>query len=771
MLTKEKIRKILNKEPEKHWKVKLFEDLGFERKVCPKCGKGFWTLDPDRETCPDPACGEEYGFIGHPITKKRYDYIEMWKEFEKFFVKNGHASIPRYPVIAVWRKDLLFNIASIVDFQRFDEGVMVFEYPANPLIVPQICLRFNDVANVGVTGRHNTAFTMAGQHAFNWPHEGYWKDKTIELNFKFLTEVLGIPKEEIIYVEELWTMPDLSAFGPYLESFSRGLELSNSGFMEFGKHKDSFKELPMKVVDVGWGLERLIWFTNGTPTAYDVIFGPVTDKLKEVTGIDYDKEFLEKYFRLAGKLDFESLGKKKGRELIAKELNISVEKIEKEVAPLEALYAIADHTRALVFAITDGALPSNVGAGYFLRLILRRSLSFIDKFGWKLDLADVCEWHIEYLKKVYPEIDEFREEIRKIIKVEEERYRKNKEKTRKIVERLKGKEIAINEMIDLYKTHGISPEDLGIEVPPEFYQKISEKKKVEEKTEKEEIDVTNLPPTKILYYEPIFEFKARVIKKINDWIILDQTAFYPKSGGQDHDTGTIDGFRVLNVKKIGNVILHKIEGDLEEGKEVTCKVDRERRRILTQHHDAIHIINGAARRVLGKHVHQYGAEKTVEKARIDITHYQSLSKEEVEKIEELANENVWKGIPIEKFFMERMEAERKFGFGIYQGGYVPSKIVRIVKIGDFDVEACSGTHGSNTREVGLIKIIKTKRIADGVVRIEIVAGKRAEEFLRKKKELYEIVKEKIGKEDIVEGAREIFEKWKKLKKQIRKLGQ
>lgn len=767
MLTKREIWKAFNKEPEKYWKVKLFEDLGFERKVCPKCGKGFWTLDPERTRCPDPACGEEYSFIGNSTTKKRYDYIEMWREFEKFFVKNGHTSIPRHPVVAIWRKDLFFNIASIVDFQRFDEGVMVFEYPANPLIVPQVCLRFNDVSNVGVTGRHNTAFIMPGQHAFNWPKEGYWKDKTIELNFEFLTKVLGIPKDEIIYVEELWTMPDLSAFGPYLESFSRGLELVNSGFMEFGKFGKSFRELPMKVVDVGWGLERLVWFSNGTPTSYDVVFGPVIEKLKEVANVEYDKEFLEKYFRFAGILDV----KANGKELIAKKLGISLKEIEEKVNPLEALYAIADHTRALVFAIADGVLPSNVGAGYFLRLILRRSLSFMNKFNWKFDLADVCEWHIDYLKKMFPELDEWRDEIRKILKVEEERYRKNRERAKKIIEKLKEKEVSVDTLVELYKTHGISPEDLNITVPPEFYEKISEKPKEIKKRKEIEIDVSGLPPTKILYYEPIFEFRAKILKIIDNWIILDKTAFYPKSGGQDSDRGEIDGVKVIDVRKIGKVILHKVNGKLEEGKEVFCKVDRERRKILTQHHDAIHIVNGAARKVLGKHVHQYGAEKTVEKARIDITHYQSLSEEEVEKIEELANEIVWKGIPIEKFFMERMEAERKFGFGIYQGGYVPSKIVRIVKIGDFDVEACSGTHGDNTREVGLIKIIKTKRIADGVVRIEIVAGKRAEEFLRKKRELYEIVKEKIGKEDVVEGAKEIFEKWKKLRKQIRKLNQ
>ena len=185
MVSKAEILRQLQKEPEKYWKVGVFEKEGFQRKVCPSCGKGYWTLQEDRAHCPDPGCGEEYGFIGDTIAKSKTDYIETWKLFEKFFVKNGHASIPRYPVISRWREDLFFNIASIVDFQRFDEGVMTFDYPENPLIVPQICLRFNDISNVGVTGRHHSCFMMPGQHAFNMPKEGYDKDHCIDLNFKF----------------------------------------------------------------------------------------------------------------------------------------------------------------------------------------------------------------------------------------------------------------------------------------------------------------------------------------------------------------------------------------------------------------------------------------------------------------------------------------------------------------------------------------------------------------------------------------------------------
>ncbi len=771
MLTKEKLLQIFNKRPERYWKVNLFEELGFERKVCPICKRGFWSLK-ERERCPDPGCGEEYGFIGKKVTKVKWDYVKTWKEFEKFFVKNGHESIPRYPVITTWRDDLFFNIASIVNFQRFDEGVMVFEYPANPLIVPQMCLRFKDIANVGVTGRHYTCFMMPGQHAFNWPKEGYWKDETIELNFRFLTEVMGIPKEEIVYREELWSMPDFSAFGPYIESYCYGLELCNSGFMEFGKHNSSYKELPMKVVDVGWGLERLVWITNSTPTSYECVFGPVWTKLLRESGISYEKEIFERYIKVAGSLDVQEIRDiERLKEEIAKKLSIDKKELEEKISPIIALSSIADHTRALVFAICDGALPSNIGGGYNLRVILRRSLAFINKFNFNLDLIEICFWHIDYLSKLFPELRDSEEIIKKILEVEIQRYKKSREIVTKIIPKLKEKVTTTEDLIKVYQTYGVTPEDLGIKTPADFYQLLTATKKRKREEKGEMIDVSGLPPTEILFYKPVYEFKAKVVKVIGDWVILDKTAFFPKMGGQDFDTGFIDGNRVIEVQKVGNVVLHKIDGNVKEGSIVLCRVDRKRRKILTIHHDAIHLINAAARKILGRHVRQYGAEKTVEKARIDITHYQKLSEEEVEKIEKLANEIVKKNIPIEKFWMDRCEAERKFGFGIYQGGYVPSKKVRIVKIGNFDVEACCGTHGNSTGEIGIIKILRTKRIADGLVRIEIVAGDRALEYLKKMEGIAkECCKELNTKpENLEEAVKDLFERWKCLRKKLKKI--
>ncbi|MGC8993380.1 MAG: alanine--tRNA ligase [Candidatus Aenigmatarchaeota archaeon] len=769
MVEKKEILKIFQKEPEKYWKVSIFEKEGFKRKICPICGKGFWSLE-DREHCPDPECGEEYGFIENPIAKKM-SYIEIWKKMEDFFVKNGHTSIPRYPVLARWREDIYYNIASIVDFQRFDNGVMVFEYPANPLIVPQVCLRFNDILNVGVTGRHFTSFVMPGQHSFNYPKEGYWKDRTIELNFRFLTEEMKIPKEKLVYVEDLWTMPDFSALGPYIETFSLGLELSNSGFMYFS-WKDGLKELPIKVVDVGWGLERLAWFSNATLTAYDAVFGNAIDKFIQKTGIKIDKELFKKYSVISGKLNIEDVVDFKNAKMeIIKKLKIDEREFEEKIEKIQAMYAILDHTRSLAFAISDGGLPSNTGAGYFLRVILRRALNLIDKFKFNVNLEEVALWHADYLKPIFPELKEHENEIVTVINAEKKKFEEAKSRGKRIIELNYGKKLSIEELVKIYETHGISPEQLGIEVTKEFYELLEKKHAVREKKKEEieiEFDIETIP----LYYEPIFEFEAKILKVKDNFIILDRTAFFPKQGGQNSDKGFIGNCEVEEVIKIGKTILHKVKNcNLKEGETVKCKIDRERRMILSKHHTATHIINYAARKVIGNWVWQEGSEVDIDKARLDITHFENLSEEEIEKIEKIANEIVEKDFPIKIEYMPRVEAEKKFGFRIYQGGAIPEKNVRIVSVGE-EVEACSGTHNmlKSTKEVGNILILKTKRIADGVVRIEFCSGDVALNYLREKAKILEDVKRILNVEEdkVVETVRKLFEEWKKEKKRLKK---
>ncbi|HLD75897.1 MAG TPA: alanine--tRNA ligase-related protein, partial [Candidatus Norongarragalinales archaeon] len=377
MLSKKALAQTFASDYRKYYEVPLFRNEGFERFSCKLCGKGYWALE-EQESCGDSAHVPYSFFREKPRSET---YAGFWKKFADFWVKNGHAIIPRYPVVSRWRDDLPFTIASIVDFQRLEHGKVVFEYPANPLMVPQMCLRFPDIANIGVTGRHFSCFMMAGQHSFNHPNEGYWKEECLQYNFDFLTGVLGIPKSELIYGEDLWNMPDFSAFGPSMESFSHGLELVNSVFMQYRASGESFEELDMKVIDVGWGFERLLWFYNGTPTAYDSVFAKPLFLMKKKSGFTLDPKLLQKYASLSAGLDVESVvNVRQEKEKIASLLGLGLEELNRTISPLQAMYAIADHSRSVLFATADGALPSNAAGGYNLRVLLRRAFSFLKEY-------------------------------------------------------------------------------------------------------------------------------------------------------------------------------------------------------------------------------------------------------------------------------------------------------------------------------------------------------------------------------------------------------
>jgi alanyl-tRNA synthetase len=756
MFTKDSLRKDFARDWKKHYQVKLFKDMGFHRKTCHKCGKHFWTLDEKRKTCPDPPC-ENYGFIGNPITKRKWDYIETWKQFERFFKKEGHASVPRYPVIDRWRPDLFFTIASIQDFQRIDQGNIVFEYPADPLVVPQMCLRFNDIPNVGITGRHHTSFIMPGQHSFG----KYWKDRCIELNFSFLNRVMGIPENEITYVEDIWAMPDFSAFGPCIETYSKGLELVNSVFMQFTKVENKWKELPKKVVDVGWGHERLVWFTQGTPTGYDAVFGPVVKWVKKKTGLK-DSELFDRYSILSGALDFDQTHDlKKIRDNIARRLGVKVKTLNEVVEPMQALYAIVDHVKTLLFAITDGGIPSNVGGGYNLRVLLRRALSFLKEFEFDLDLEKIAGLHAKHLHPMSPEITNGIDPFSKILAIERDRYGKTMEKAGLLIKReLEKGRVDEKTLIKFYISHGISPElvekvarekKLRVDIPEDFYVKITEQHMIGEKdVEKERVwvDVTGIPRTKLLYYSEPYrkEFKAKILKTIKTgsdaWLILDKTLFYPEGGGQPTDVGILTignrEFRVKEVQKIGNVVVHKIgkAGGLKKNQSVRGSIDWERRHQLMKMHTSTHIVAGAARKAVGSHIWQAGAQKGMDSSRIDLTHYRGFTDEEVEKIEKIANDTVKRNFAVNREFLPRNIAEKKYGFVLYQGGASPGRMVRVVNIGHgFDAEACGGMHLDKTGEAEVIKIIKTERIKDGVNRIEFTCSKKAYEFIQEQERI------------------------------------
>jgi len=743
-LDKEELRVKFSEDYKRYYSTELFEREGFKRRKCKICGKYFWSIE-DRDVCDDPIHTPYSFFKEKPV---EISYVDLWSKFSDFFKKNGHEVVARYPVVSRWRPDLYFTIADIQDFQRLENGRMSFEYPANPLIVPQICLRFNDIENVGVTGGHFTGFMMAGQKSFNYPKEGYWRDRTIELNYDFLTKVLKVEKEKIVYSEDVWAMGDFSEFGPCLESFSKGTELVNSVFTEFESSNGNIRELDGKVVDVGWGFERLLWFYTGYDNAYEATFHATLQKLRKELGIEFDDKLYRKFATHAGSLNITEIKDVKEKEAaILKSSGISEESYVKMVKPMQAIYAILDHTRTLLFAVTDGALPSNWGGGYNLRVILRRAFSFIENYNLDIDLTEVARSIAAELHPLYPELSESMSIFSKVVDIEKERYSKSKENGRKIVESIiaKGAKITGKELKTLYESNGITPEfissiasskNVKIELPESSYEDIIEGDFA--KREKEEtlnISLPQLPKTRQLYYNFESKSRSKVLFAEKNYVVLDATPFYPEGGGQLADTGSIEGIKVKDVQKIGDVIVHimsePVSGKIRVGSEVNAEVDIERRKQLIAHHTATHLITSAARKVLGPHAWQEGASKGVDKAHVDISHYDKLSDEEVKKIESIVNQEIRDGIKVSLEELDRGTAESRYGFTIYQGHGVPAKQMRIIVIHSndgklIDAEACGGLHAIGQENLlGMVKIINTYRIHDGVDRIEFVAGEAA----------------------------------------------
>jgi alanyl-tRNA synthetase len=381
-----------------------------------------------------------------------------------------------------------------------------------------------------------------------------------------------------------------------------------------------------------------------------------------------------------------------------------------------------------------------------------------------------------------PELTEHMDEIHKIIDIEKKRFHETKLRTKRIVETLvsTGEIIDEEKLIKLYDSDGITPELVqdfmpDLKVPVDFYVKVTEKHMGEKKLPIiEPIDVSGLPPTELLYYEDPkkMEFQAKVIKMIEDkFVVLDKTYFYAEAGGQKSDVGFVGDLPVSDVQKIGDVVVHRIMGKLEEGKIVNCRVNEYRRSILRQHHTATHIVNAAAREILGNHVWQHSAEKTSEKARLDITHYEPLSNDQVEKIEQKANEIVRKNLSVKIEVLPRNEAENKYGFRIYQGGVVPEDRLRIVSIGSIDHEACGGIHCESTGEVEFINILRTKRIQDGIDRIEFTVGPVALKYLKEREALLAETAQllKVKEEQVPVAVIELFENWKTKRKELKKM--
>ena len=775
--------------------ITFLKENGFVRKKCPSCGKYFWTADESREICGDPPCGS-YTFIGEPVFKKRMNLDEMREYYLSFFEKRGHERIERYPVVARWRDDIYLTIASIADFQPFVTSGLV-PPPANPLTISQPCIRMEDLDSIGRTGRHLTLFEMMAHHAFNYPgKEIYWKNETVAYCTELLNE-LGVKNEEIVYKEEPWAGGGNA--GPCLEAIVGGLEVATLVFMNLEVHPEGdieikgerYRRMDNYIVDTGYGLERFVWASQGTPTVYDAIFPEVVDKIVENSSIEFSRKdeemrrILAESSKLAGvmsSLRGEELLKL--RKSIADKFGMSVEELNRIIPPLENAYALADHTRAILFMLGDGLVPSNAGAGYLARLMIRRSLRLADEIGFSLTLFDLVELHRKLLKAFEFEVD--LDTIHEILEFETEKYRRTIERGKSMVERTvkRKKRVTKDDLIEFYDSHGIPPEIVvsiaekeGAEVEEveDLYAELASRHSKAEKKEKPKILKGSYPETEKLYYNSkLLEFDAEVVGVEGDLVVLDRTAFYPESGGQDNDVGYLvvgdRRIRVVDVFEEDGVVVHRVEGELRVGERVRGVVDRETRFRHMRHHTATHLLLNVLQRKLGKHVWQAGARKEKDKARLDITHYKRLSDEEVREIEREVNREIMANRSVKWTFMERNEAERKFGFRLYQGGVPPGKVIRVVQAGD-DVQACGGTHVEMTGEIGMFKILKVESIQDGVIRFEFAAGEAALEHVSKQEALLKEASSILRVEPAIlpKTVERFFEEWKDQKKEIEKL--
>jgi alanyl-tRNA synthetase len=781
---KQVFKKIASRNPDAYFPTSELKDLGYLRKKCKSCGTFFWTILTERKVCGDPKCAGGFKVVVDNPSKIKLSFIGVWEKIVEILEPRGYVPIKRYPCVARWNPTSEFTIASISAFQPYVITGDV-EPPAKKLVIPQFCLRFNDIENVGITGSHCTGFVMIGQHAFVSPEE--WDQGQLFMDIHdFIHKGVGLPLEEITIHEDSWAGG--GSFGCSLEFFSRGVELFNQVYTMFEQTSDGPRELKLKVLDMGLGQERVAWFSQGTPNIYEAIFPLVLSKLREITKIDLDLDLYNRFSQYSAYLNVDEVDNMdEAWNRVAKELNIRVKELRNKILPMTALYSLAEHSRSLLFAINDGKLPSNVGGGYNLRVIFRRAISFIDKFNWEIDLADVCAWHAKELDKIFPEVSEHLNEIREILNVERDKFYATKKKATKILEKiLKKGEISTETLIELYDSNGISPDmvkstakkfGIKVKIPDNFFNLVVERHEITEQihaTGKEiEFNLEGIPETESLFYYNYTKTsnEARVLKIVDKMVILDKTVVYPTSGGQLHDIGTINYQKFSDAFKEGNYTIHVLDDkpNFKEGDIVKVEVDKEWRTQLSQHHTATHIVNAAAREILGNHVNQAGAKKTLKNSHLDVTHYEQIPTETLVEIEKRANQIVDKNIDLNLSFIPRSEAEKKYGMTIYQGGAVPGKYLRIVEVPGVDVEACGGTHLNNTSEAGYIHITKSQKIQDGIVRLTFTAGKATDRLKEKHKRILNEIKDilKVERRHLVARVEELFEKWKNINKALK----
>jgi alanyl-tRNA synthetase len=775
---------------EDEYRLEFLSRGGFTRRRCVKCGRFFWTLDPSREDCGESPCSP-YTFIGKRVGRSMDDLSQVRDAFLGFFRKRGHEVVSPYPVVCRWRDDLYLTDASIVDFQPYvTDGVI--PPPANPLVISQPCIRLVDIDLVGKTlGRHLTIFEMGGHHAFNSKEkEVYWKEDTVRYGFEFFTGEMGVKGEDLSFVESSWSGGGNA--GPCFEVISHGLEVATLVFMRYKVYPDgSLRELPIRTVDTGYGMERINWLLTGAPTGFHAFYGRLLQEASKLVDIEVPPELLREYGVRVSLSESKFLSPVERIRLV-RDLGLP-DYFSTKLEAMENVFKALDHVKSLVFILSEGVVPSNTGVGYLARLLVRKTARVLDRLGANSLLLDMVSWEVDYWGRDFPSLKGLKDSILRLVEVELKKYRRSVEEGVRHVESLikESKSLSVEKLAELYDSHGVTPEQVadffskkGVEVriPEDFYSMIASRHKQPKSLEEEAVtlgfDEKVFPETVKHYYEDpnLLELEARVLGVFGDKVVLDRTIFYPEGGGQPADTGRLvfNGKEALvrDVKNLNNRIIHFIEGPAPRvGSVVKTVVDAERRLQLRRAHTATHIINAAARMVLGNHVWQAGAQKDTIESRLDITHPLPLTDEEIEKIERKANEIALLNIDVKVQVLPRAIAEKEYGFRIYQGGAVPGKELRIIKIEGFDAEACGGLHVNKTGDVGLVKIVRVERIQDGVERIVFRAGVSSLDYVRSLENKMSSLESILGvpKDKIVQEAERVKSELKNLSKKIERI--
>jgi alanyl-tRNA synthetase len=713
---------------------------------------------------------------------------DIRKEFLSYFQNRSHTVVESASLIPHNDPTLLFTNAGMVQFKGVFLGEEKRDY--RRAASSQKCVRaggkHNDLENVGRTARHHTFFEMLGNFSFG----DYFKEEAITMAWEFLTGHLQLPREKLwvtVYEDDeeaaaiwrervgidpdriarmgekdnFWAMGETGPCGPCSEiiidqgeEFSCGrpecrvgcdcdryLELWNLVFMQFNRDERGNKTpLPRPSIDTGMGLERITAVVQGVTSNYDTdLFLPLTRHVARIAGKKYGAD---------------------------PEADVSIR-------------IIADHSRATAFLIGDGVLPSNEGRGYVLRRIMRRAARHGKKLGLsKPFLCDVVRMVAAEMSGVYPDITRSLDYIARVVLTEEENFSTTLESGLRIlqeeIEALQAKHehtVPGTIAFRLYDTYGF-PIDLTQDIAAEYRMRVDEegfhqamleqRKRARDAWKGSGEEQVGTLYKKLLQDGIAVTFKGYEAPRITSSVralikqgvpvlsaspgeeielVTAETCFYGEAGGQAGDSGTIGNDNVTitiseTIRPLPDIIVHRgtiVAGSISRGDEVTLQVNTDQRQATAGNHTATHILHAALREVLGNHVKQAGSLVAAERLRFDFTHFAPLTREELEKVENLVNERIRANSPLAVTVMPLSEAMSSGATALFGEKYGAE--VRVIRIADYSRELCGGTHAASTGEIGLCKIVSEAGIAAGVRRIEALTGREAYNYIKRQDDL------------------------------------